>query len=107
MRESHSFSVSVAKKVGVNAAVILHTILWWHEWAKDNGADYRDGQYWIPCSMRSWQKAFPYLGRSAIETALGKLVDAGYVKVGNYNDTSFDRTKWYAITELGIKAMEE
>ena len=44
---------------------------------------------------------------TAIETALGKLVDAGYVKVGNYNDTSFDRTKWYAITELGIKAMEE
>lgn len=108
MSKSLSFNVAVAEKVGVNAAVMLGIIKQSCEWVRANDAPtLDDGLYWFPCPLSTWMDTLPYLGKSAIYTAIDKLEDAGYVRVGDYNDNVFDRTKWYAITELGLSAMEE
>lgn len=105
--ELHSFCVEVAEEVGVNAAILLQSIKWWCEKNKANGRHYHDGLYWTYNSAKAWGDLYPYLGKSAIGTALRKLEERGYIKTGNYNKSAYDRTKWYAITEDGLSLFGE
>lgn len=102
MSDTHSFSVKVAKEIGVNAAILLQSIKWWCEKNRANGKHYHDGLYWTYNSIKAWQELYPYLGKSAIDSALKRLEERGYVKTGNYNKSAYDRTKWYAITSSGL-----
>ena len=106
MSDMHSFSVDVAKEVGVNAAILLQSIKWWCAKNKANGKNEHDGLYWTYNSVKAWQELYPYLGKSAIDNALKKLEERGYIKTGNYNSTPYDRTKWYAITDEGLRLFE-
>lgn len=107
MSEWHSFSVDVACKVGVNAAIILGNIKHWCKKNKANGKHLHDGLYWSYNSIKAFSELYPYLGKGAIDNALKKLESGGYVKVGNYNKTAYDRTKWYAITADGLALFGE
>ena len=107
MSDWHSFSVDVACKVGVNAAIILGNIKHWCKKNKANGKHMHDGLYWSYNSIKAFSELYPYLGKGAIDNALKKLESGGYVKVGNYNKTPYDRTKWYAITSKGLALFEE
>lgn len=102
MSDMHSFSVGVAKEVGVNAAILLQSIKWWCEKNRANGKHFHDGLYWTYNSVKAWQELYPYIGKSAIDSALKKLEERGFIKVGNYNKSAYDRTKWYAITDDGL-----
>lgn len=107
MSDWHSFSVDVACRVGVNAAIILGNIKHWCKKNKANGKHLHDGLYWSYNSIKAFSELYPYLGKGAIDNALKKLESGGYVKVGNYNKTPYDRTKWYAITAKGLALFEE
>lgn len=101
MAEIHYFDIDVAKRYGVNCAVLLQNI--WH-WVKKNEANNKhlhDGYYWTYNSTKAFQELFPYLSQKQIETALKKLRDEEIIKTGNYNAVAYDRTLWYAITEKG------
>ena len=102
MSDMHSFNVSVAEQVGVNAAILLQTIKWWCEKNKANDRHEHDGLYWTYNSIKAWQELYPYLGKSAITSALRKLEERGLIVIGNFNRSAYDRTKWYAITEKGL-----
>ncbi len=102
MGDTHSFNVDVAKEVGVNAAILLQSVKWWCEKNRANNKNYHEGLWWTYNSVKAWQELYPYLGKSAIATALKKLEERGYIKTGNYNKSAYDRTTWYAITESGL-----
>ena len=106
MSDMHSFSVDVAKEVGVNAAILLQSIKFWCAKNKANGKNEHEGLYWTYNSVKAWQELYPYLGKSAIDSALKKLEERGYIRVGNFNKLAYDRTKWYAITEKGLLLFE-
>ena len=101
MSDTHSFRVDVATEVGVNAAILLGNIKWWCEKNRANNRHYHEGLWWTYNTNEAMRVLFPYMGKSAIASALKKLETAGYIRVGNYNKTSYDRTKWYALTEYG------
>lgn len=103
----HSFSVEVAKEVGVNAAILLQGIKWWCDKNRANDKHFHDGLYWTYNSTRAWTELYPYLSKSAINTAIKKLEDMGYILTGNYNKSSYDRTKWFAITDEGLRLYGE
>lgn len=107
MSDMHSFTVDVAKAVGVNAAILLQSIKWWCLKNRANGKHYHDGLYWTYNSTKAWHELYPYIGKGAINSALKKLEDGGYVRTGNYNKSAYDRTKWYAITEEGLALFGE
>jgi DNA-binding PadR family transcriptional regulator len=107
MSDMHSFSVDVAKEVGVNAAILLQSIKWWCLKNRANEKHYHDGLYWTYNSVKAWQKLYPYLGKKAIDNALKKLERLGYIAVGNYNKSAYDKTKWYAITQSGLALFDE
>lgn len=97
--KKHMFDIDVAQEVGVNAAILLENIAYWCEKNKANEENYHDGAYWTYNSMKAFQELFTYLKPNSIRTALEKLKTAGYIIVGNYNKSPYDRTMWYALTE--------
>lgn len=96
----HSFDTDIAGLVGVNAAIIYESIRWWCLKHKVDGTNYYDGNWWVFNSRRAWCELFPYLSEQNIKTALSKLVNAGLVIKGNYNNGKFDRTNWYAVADV-------
>jgi len=94
---THKFDTEIAKEVGVNAAILYDNIVFWCDKNKANNKHFYDGYYWTYNSVRAWTELFPYLGKKAIENALKKLEEAGYIKSGNYNKSPYDRTKWYCV----------
>ena len=97
----HIFDVEIAEKYGVNAAIMLENIAFWIRKNEANNVNFHDGFYWTYNSRRAFKELFPYLSEKQIETALKKLIDDGIIITGNYNETAYDRTIWYAITKKG------
>ena len=102
----HSFDIRIAEKYGVHAAVILNNIYFWIEKNRANEKNMYDGHVWTYNSMSAFQELFPYLSKNQIEYALKKLIDGGILITGNYNKSPYDRTLWYAITEIGYSILE-
>lgn len=97
----HIFDVDIAKKYGVNAAVLLENLGYWIKQNEANQTNYYDGNYWTFNSRRAYREIFPYMSERQINTAFEKLIADGLVITGNYNKLAYDRTLWYALTQKG------
>jgi len=93
---THKFDIDIAEKVGVNGAILYDNIVWWCMKNEASENNFYDDRYWTYNSVKSWAKLFPYLGKKQIENALKKLEDVGLIVTGNYNKSSYDRTKWFS-----------
>ena len=97
----HSFDIEIANKYGIESAIILKNIYFWIEKNKANNVHYHDGNYWTYNSVKAMKQLFPYMSPKKISNAVKKLVDDEIIVEGNYNNSPYDRTKWYALTEKG------
>ena len=97
----HSFNIELAKEYGILEAILLKNIWFWIEKNKANDKNFYDGTYWTYNSTRAFNELFPYASESSIKRALKGLQEKGIIKTGNYNKSSYDRTLWYAFTDLG------
>lgn len=95
---THQFDTEIAEKVGVNAAILYENIKWWCAKNEANETNFFDGKYWTFNSIKAWHQLFPYLTGKQIRTAITKLEDEGYIVSGNYNQSPYDRTKWYSLS---------
>lgn len=102
----HSFDIMIAKKYGVQPAIILNHLYWWVEKNKANKVHFYDGYYWTYNSKSAFAEIFPYMNARQIDYALKKLIDNGLVITGNYNKSAYDRTLWYAITKMGYSILQ-
>lgn len=98
---AHFFDEDIAVVYGVNAAIIIQNIFFWVEKNRMNNKNFFDGTYWTYNSIRAFEEMFPYMSAKQIRSTLKKLEDEGLIVTGNYNDTAYDRTKWYAMTDKG------
>lgn len=97
----HMFDSEIARRYGVNCAILLNHIAFWIEKNRANGVNFYDEDYWTYNSARAFSELFPYLTQRQISTALQKLKDESLIKTGNYNKSTYDRTLWYGLTEKG------
>lgn len=97
--ESHSFSVEEAKKHGIEKAILLQNIRFWLKKNKANGREPINGRYWTYNSAKAFAELFPYMKEKSIHRWLIELEKDGYIITGNFNNSQFDRTKWYSINE--------
>ena len=95
------FDTNIAKRYGVNAAILLYNIAYWSKVNEANGNNFYDGHYWTYNSRKAYSELFPYLSERQIKTALDKLIDDGVIITGVYNEYKYDRTMWYALTDKG------
>lgn len=103
----HTFDSEIAEKYGVNCAILLQFIFFWCEKNKANGKHFYDGHYWTYNSRKALQSLFPYLSERQIRTGLEKLTENSLIIKGNYNKKGFDKTNWYALTELGYSIVQK
>jgi hypothetical protein len=101
----HTFDAQIAVEYGVNAAILLQNLHYWIEKNRANEVNFFDGKYWTYNSVKAFRELFPYMSTKAINTALAKLLEAGILVTGNYNQSAYDRTLWYAITERGYSIL--
>ena len=98
---THCFDVDIAKRYGILEAILLHYFEFWIQKNKANNANYHDGYYWTYNSLAAFVELFPYTTKSKICTALNNLEKEGLIATSNYNKSSYDRTKWYRLTDKG------
>lgn len=101
----HSFNIELAKEYGILEAILLKNIWFWIEKNRANEKNFYDGTYWTYNSTKAFNQLFPYASESSIKRALKSLQEKGLIKTGNYNKSSYDRTLWYALTNLGYSIM--
>ena len=97
----HSFDIGIAMQYGVYAAILLNNLGYWIKHNEANGTNFHDGKYWTYNSRKAYKELFPYMSERQINTALEKLISDGLVVTGNYNESAYDRTLWYALTQNG------
>lgn len=97
----HFFDTDVACAVGIEAAIIFNNIGHWVTHNRENDHNFYDGSYWTFNSTKAFEKQLPYMSYQKIGRALLKLEEMGLIISGHYNQSAFDKTKWYTLTETG------
>ena len=98
-----TFNTEIARLCGTNSAVIASQL--WELQANADAAFYIDGYPWIRASYKRITAYLPFLTVHMVQTAVKKLLREGVIKVGEYNDSKFDRTHSYAFTSYGRDLM--
>lgn len=96
---NHSFSVENATKYGVESAIFIENMQFWLAKNKANNRHFYDGRYWTYNSAKAFSELFPYWSASQVSRIIKKLEDSGILVTGNYNQSAYDRTKWYSLKD--------
>lgn len=95
---NHSFNVTLATDFSVNIALFVAHVEFWTFRNLANKSNIHDGLCWSFNTLEALQDIFPYWTKSQRETVINNAVKEGLVVKGNYNQTKYDRTVWYALT---------
>jgi len=100
--EEHIVKSCVADKHGVDGALIIQHVAYWIRRNLKNNKNIHDGYAWTYNSCFAYKDIFSFWSEDQIYRKLKKLEDAGVIKTGNYNDSKYDRKKWYTIVDEWI-----
>lgn len=92
---SHSFDVAIAKKYGVNCAILYNHVIYWLRINASKGTNFIEGQTWMYETQQEMANFLEYLTFEEVKKAMVKLLDAGLLIKGNFNKNPFDKTAWY------------
>lgn len=107
----HCFNVGIAKKYGVDAAILLSNLLNIIGPEADERYNYElrfnNSGIWVKISIAEWIKIIPYMSKRKIRKAVNILLKNDVIRVSQLSKNEFDGTNWYAITKKGIKLIIE
>jgi len=98
----YSFDIGVAQKYGVNEAIIFKHLCFWVQKNEANEKHFHEGRYWTYNTVKAFTKLFPFFSARQISYAIENLEKHGLIFKGNFNETGYDRTCWYALTDFAI-----
>ena len=93
----HMFDTKEAEQHDIESAILLQNIRFWLDKNQANKKHIHDGYVWTYNSASAFGKLFPYIKQRTISRRLKELVDKGVLKVGVYNKSKYDQTRWYTI----------
>lgn len=103
----HAFSIEVAERVGINAAIVFEHVAFWVLQNETAGRNIRDGVAWTYGSVREIADGYSYLTEKQVRGALDKLQAAGLIRTASYNKLKYDRTGWRTLTADGERIARE
>jgi hypothetical protein len=95
----YHFDIEHASRYGVDEAIMLANFIFWLTHNKANDQNQRDGKTWTYNSVRAFGVLFPFWTGRQIDRILRSLIDQGVIIRGEYNQTSYDKTSWYALAD--------
>ncbi len=103
----HYFDPEVARRFGVKEAILLRHLQFWIERNRKNGLHLIEGDYWTYNSAKKMSEQLPYFSGKQIQRLLHRLVEAGVLRTGCFNERPGDRTLWYTFTDFGKAVLAE
>lgn len=103
---TRSYNAILAKKLNKSKAIIINQIDYWTSRLRDE-KHFHNGIYWVRETYKEWHEQFPEMSVRGIQKTLLSLEEEGFIYVGNFNDRSYDKTKWYAVNYEKVKAVLE
>jgi hypothetical protein len=100
--EIHSFQVDIATKYGIAEAILLGYFYHWIKVHEKNETNFYDERYWTYDSERTLVDKMPYIPKTTMHRLIKKLVDSGLLLTGNYNKFSYDKTKWFSLSDKAM-----
>lgn len=94
----HAFNTNIAIDFDVDTALFIQHLKHWTFKNLANKSNIHDGHCWSYDTLEALGIQFPYWSKRQIERIINNSVKSGLVIKGNYNQTAYDRTVWYAIT---------
>ena len=96
---AHAFHPQIAADYGVDIAILVHYMHFWIDKNARSGKNHYDGHTWMYQPLKDLKSAFPYWTVRQVEWLIKKAVSKGILIKGNYNNTKYDRTCWYAFAD--------
>ena len=93
----HTFDINIAKEYGLEAAILIHHILYWVEYNERQGKNFHEGRYWMYQKQEEMANHFPYMDFWKIHKILKELVKKGVILKNNFNENKFVKTCWYTL----------
>lgn len=87
------FSPLLAQRIGLEKAIIVQQISFWTGLRKN----IREGYAWVYNTYDDWAQQFPFMSKKVIRRHVLELEEMGVLISDNFNDSPYDRTKWYRI----------
>jgi hypothetical protein len=95
----HNFNPFIAKKYGINEAVLINTFIFWTRTNAAKGDNFHNGRFWFYGTPEYFTKFFNYLNSRQLRYALTKLVKSGALLKSCFNKKAYDRTSWYSLSD--------
>jgi len=93
----HTFDADLAVELkSIDLAVLVHHFQFWIRHNAEMNMNFHDGRTWTFQSLQDIAAHFPYWSVDQVKRLIVKLVDAKILIKGNYNNSPYDRTVWYA-----------
>lgn len=97
--KAYLFETEDALKYGLDVAILLNVFRYWIAQNMSQGRHFHDGRYWTYNTKKKWADFFPFWTERHVKTVLDSAVRQGALVTGNYNESSYDRTLWYALAD--------
>ena len=102
----HYFQSALALEFGIEEAILIDEFQHQISWNTANEKNFHEGRYWTFNSMKAYEKKYPYLNSSKIKRTINSLIQKGILVKGNFNTNQYDRTNWYAFTDMGLSIVQ-
>ncbi len=99
---TYFFDMDEAKEIGLNEAIIVSSLRFWIMKNKALSQHFHEGHTWTYNSMRGFITLFPFWTEFQIRHAIDSLKKQDVIITGNFNETAYDRTTWYAFKDESI-----
>lgn len=97
-----TFNTIYAQKYGLDESIFLSNIIFWISINKANNNNQHDGKTWTYNSMTAFSKIFNFWSVGQIKRIIDSLKKQNIIISGNYNQSAYDRTLWYALVDEEI-----
>lgn len=106
MSAVHYFRLDDAAQYGLMEAVMLQNFRHWIGFNQANGKHRHDGKTWTYNSVASFAVQFPYLTTNQIRRCIESLIAQGVLVRGNYNESAYDKTSWFAFSDESFSLLD-
>jgi hypothetical protein len=102
---NHSFNVEIAKKYGIEKAVLLENFYFWIKKNKANKRNMHEGKVYTYNTAEAFAELFPYIKERKIAQILREMENEdGLLISGQFHN--YDRTKSYTLTDYAMSFFE-
>ena len=102
----HAFHTDDASRYGLIESVMLNNFRYWIGHNQANGKHHHGGRTWTYNSVKAFGALFPYLTANQIRRCLESLILQGVLIRGNYNESAYDKTSWFAFSDAFLSLID-